>query len=348
MPPRVTVLMTTYNGSPFIGASVASILAQTFADFELLIVDDGSTDTTAAIIERHTDPRLRLLRMPANAGIAAARNTAFSAARGAYIAALDHDDIAHPDRLARQVAYLDANPAVVLLGTAVRISDNGHLRSPDHPTPGDPLSIRWQLLIDNPLTWSSVMFRAETVHALGIFMRPDYEPADDFDFYHRMLTRGDIARLDEILTTYRYHTTNTSHATAPRLNRNAARVLEAAYTPWLKTGAAHIALTVIHHLSTRHPAGDRTTLRHIGATLTHLLEHFSHTHHLHDADRRRLAAIAGHAWWRCVRRAVRSGNPALITEYPHPRLLAAAHSPAWLDVLQSLAIGAIRRLTRLF
>lgn len=345
MPPRVTVLMTTYNGSPFIGASVASILAQTFADFELLIVDDGSTDDTIAAIERHTDPRLRLIRTPANAGIAAARNTGFAAATGTYIAALDHDDLAAPDRLAHQVAYLDAHPAVVLLGTEVSINDNGHLRTPDHPSSGDPLAIRWQLLIDNPLTWSSVMFRAQTVRALGTFMRTDYEPADDFDFYHRILAQGDIARLGETLTTYRYHSSNTSHAAAARLNHNAARVLEAAYTPWLQAEAAPAALTVIRHLSDRHPASDRPTLRHIGETLIRLLEHFSQAQHLSAADHHRLARIAGQSWWRCVRAAVRSGNPTFITEHAHAGPLAAAQPPPSLDVLESLAIGTIRRLT---
>lgn len=346
MPPRVTVLMTTYNGSRFIGASIDSILAQSFTDFELLVVDDGSTDGTIAVIERHADPRLRLLRMPANGGIVAARNAGFAAATSPYIAALDHDDLADPDRLARQVAYLDSNPATVLVGTEVRIDDNGHLRTPDHPSPGDPLAMRWQLLIDNPLTWSSVMFRAETVRALGTFMRADYEPADDFDFYHRMLTRGDIARIGEVLTTYRYHSANTSHATAARLNRNAARVLESAYAPWLHAAAAPAAEAVIRHLSDRHPAADRATLRHIGQTLTDVLAGFSRDQRLQSPDRLRLAAIAGQSWWRCIRAAVRSGNPSLITEHAKPTSLAAAFAPGWRDIIESLAIGTVRGLRR--
>ena len=346
MPPRVTVLMTTYNGARFIGASLSSILAQSFTDFELLVVDDGSTDDTIAIIERHHDPRLRLIRMPANAGIVAARNIGFDAAKGTYIAALDHDDLADPDRLARQVAYLDAHPGVVLVGTEVRIDDNGHVRMPDHPSPGDPLAMRWQLLIDNPLTWSSVMFRAETVRALGTFMRADFEPADDFDFYHRMLTQGDIARLDETLTTYRYHSSNTSHVAAVRLHHNAARALQAAYTPWLQSDAAAAAASIIRHMSDRQPATDRAVLRHIGGSLSRLLKHFSQDQKLKPADHDRLACIAGQSWWRCVRAAIRSGNPTFITEHTRAAPLATAYPPPWRDILESLAIGTIRRLIR--
>jgi glycosyltransferase involved in cell wall biosynthesis len=111
------MLMTTFNGAGFVGASIASVLAQSFSEFELIVVDDGSTDATAQVLEGILDPRLRVLRQAVNGGVVAARNAGFLAVRGRYVAALDHDDLSHPERLARQVAYLDAHPEVVLVAT---------------------------------------------------------------------------------------------------------------------------------------------------------------------------------------------------------------------------------------
>ncbi len=332
--PRVTVLMTTYNGAAFIGASIESVLAQSFADFELLIVDDGSTDDTAGVIARYSDPRLRLLQPAANGGIVAARNLGFAAARGAYVAALDHDDLADPGRLAEQVAYLDQHPGVVLVGTEIRIDDNGRIKPPDHPREGDPVAMRWQLLTDNPLTWSSVMFRAEAVHRLGGFMRTDYQLADDFDFYHRMLGVGEIARLDGVLTTYRYHASNTSHAEPAALNRAAAQVLAEAYRPWLGEGAEGAAMLVVRHLSDRQPVRDGVTLRRLGEVLETLLGGFGGAD-LAGVDRERIAGIAGRAWWRSVRAAVRSGHPWLIWGWGGASRLAGAYRPGWRDVVAS-------------
>ncbi|HLB99578.1 MAG TPA: glycosyltransferase, partial [Acetobacteraceae bacterium] len=250
--PIVSMLMTTFNGAGFVGASIASVLAQSFSEFELIVVDDGSTDATAQVLEGILDPRLRVLRQAVNGGVVAARNAGFLAVRGRYVAALDHDDLSHPERLARQVAYLDAHPEVVLVATEIEIEEAaGRRHPPDHPTGGDPALIRWLLHVDNPLTWSSVMFRSDALRRLEAFMRPDYELADDFDLYHRLLAIGEIARLDEVLTVYRWHAGNTSHGREDALNANAVKVLEAAYTPLLGTDAQDAATLVIRHLSDR-------------------------------------------------------------------------------------------------
>jgi hypothetical protein len=341
-PARVTVLMTTYNGASTIAASIDSILAQHFQDFELLVVDDGSTDETPTILARITDPRLRSIRTTRNSGIVAARNYGFAAARTPYIAALDHDDLSDPERLMRQVAFLDANPHVVLLGTEIRIAQDGKLTAPHHPSVGDPLALRWLLLIDNPLTWSSVMFRADAIHRIGQFLRPDYELADDFDLYHRLLTVGEIARLDDVLTTYSYHATNTSYAHAAPLNANAASVLRTAYTPWLGEDAAVAAELVIKHLSDRQPIRDPATLDRLGLTLERLLQGFCQTYNLPPPDRQRIATLAGEAWWRTVRSAVRSGTPSMIGRYRARRLLSSSFRPTPIDAAFSVAIGTIR------
>jgi GT2 family glycosyltransferase len=340
--PRITVLMTTYNGAATIAASVDSVLAQNFADFELVVVDDGSTDATPDILAGYRDPRIRPIKLARNCGIVAARNRGFMVARGSYLAALDHDDLSHPDRLARQSAYLDENPDVVLIGTEVRIAADGDLTVPDHPTVGDKLALHWLLLCDNPLTWSSVMLRTDAVRQLGAFMRPEYEYADDFDLYHRLLAVGGVARLADVLTTYHYHSANASHANTARLNRNAARVLEAAYIGWLGDEAAPAAELVVSHLSERQPVRDAATLQRLGSYLERLLVAFCDAQKLAQTERECIAALAGATWWHSVRSAVRSGSPSLIWVYRSRASLSSSFRPGVGDRIISLAVGGAR------
>ena len=122
--------MSVYNGAKYLREAIDSVLAQTFSSFELIIVDDGSTDGTMEILNTYSDPRIRLIRNERNLGLAAARNRAFAAARGEFVAIHDADDASAPDRLAVQVSYFDAHPDVVLLGaTALCVQTNDSFAS---------------------------------------------------------------------------------------------------------------------------------------------------------------------------------------------------------------------------
>lgn len=345
--PAVSVLMTTWNGANFIGASIASVLAQTFTDFELIVVDDGSTDATPAVLAEVGDRRLGVLRQAVNGGVVAARNAGFAAARGRYVAALDHDDLSHPERLARQVAYLDAHPAVALVATEIEIEAAGRRRPPDHVRGGDPTLLRWLLLVDNPLTWSSVMFRADAVRRMGAFMRPAYELADDFDFYHRLLAVGEIARLDEVLTVYRWHARNTTYGREDALNANAVKVLAGAYAPLLGDDAQDAATLVIGHLSDRKPVRDAATLERLGVYLSRLLVAFCTRNEIKTRQRAILQTLTGMIWWRTVRAAVRAGAPSLVTQYRACPELAAAFRPPRFAAITATLVGALRKAGRL-
>ncbi len=340
--PTVSVLMTTWNGTGFIAEAIASVLAQTFTDFELIVVDDGSTDATPRLLAGIGDPRLRVLRQAVNGGVVAARNIGFLAARGRYVAALDHDDLSRPARLARQVAYLETHPAVALVATEIEIEAGGRRRAPDHPAGGDPTLMRWLLHVDNPLTWSSVMLRADAVRRLGAFMRPDHELADDFDLYHRLLTVGEIARLDEVLTVYRWHARNTSHGREDALNANAVKVLAAAYAKLLGDAAEDAATLVIRHLSDRKPVRDAATLTRLGGYLTRLLAAFCAAHGIDAPERAQLEVVTGTIWWRTVRAAVRAGAPGLLRAYRTQPALAAAFRPSQVDIALSAVMGLVR------
>jgi glycosyltransferase involved in cell wall biosynthesis len=108
--PRISVITAVYNGSKYLAQTIDSVLAQSFRDFEYILVDDGSTDSSREIIAGYKDPRIRLISHEQNRGLVAARNTAFAHACGELIALTDQDDISKPERFERQVAFLDAHP----------------------------------------------------------------------------------------------------------------------------------------------------------------------------------------------------------------------------------------------
>ena len=124
--PKVSVVMPAYNAEAYIGAAMESILSQSFGDFEFLILNDCSTDGTEAIIQSYDDPRIVYIKNEKNMGVAATLNKGLAAAQGEYIARMDADDFSLPQRFEKQVAYLDAHPEVVVLGTQVQFfSDRG-------------------------------------------------------------------------------------------------------------------------------------------------------------------------------------------------------------------------------
>ena len=275
--PTVSVVMATYNGAARLPETLHSLLAQTFADFELIAVDDCSTDGTRHLLHSFTDKRLKILSTPVNSGPVRARNLAVTAATGRYIAALDQDDISLPHRLARQVATLDAQPKIVALGTASRRLVNGRLiedRLGANTTPG---FIRWMLHVMNPLVWSSVVLRRSAVEKLDVFSRQERLFAEDFDLYHRIAAYGEIARLDEVLTTYRWHQAGASSTSSSQMIASAGAILEDAYRPWFGSGATRAARLVNHHIAARQPAPDRATLLELRQILSVLSKAFTQT-----------------------------------------------------------------------
>jgi GT2 family glycosyltransferase len=342
MPPRVSVLLTTHNGAGTIRSSIAGILAQSFADFELVVVDDASTDATPEILAGISDRRMRVLRPDRNLGVVGARNFGFAACRGEYVAAHDHDDLSRPGRLARQVALLDREPKTVLVATEVELESDGRLTRSGHVSAGDALAMRWLLLVDNPLTWSSVMVRADTIHQSGQFVRPEYELADDFDLYHRLLRLGDIVRLPEPLTIYRWHGSNTAERGRARLQSNAVKILREAYAGWLGPEAEDAAWLVVRHLSHRQPISDRRTLERLGFFLERLVRGFCTGRSSSESSR--VAALAGEVWWKAVRAAMRKGHPTFGGVFQQPATLARAYTPGSADRLVSAAFGAGRAL----
>jgi glycosyltransferase involved in cell wall biosynthesis len=200
--PRVSVIMAVYNDAAFVGAAVRSILAQTFTGFELIVIDDGSTDDSASIVRSFTDPRIRLLAQP-NAGLAAALNRGIAEAQGVYIARQDSDDVSEPDRLRRQVELLDARPDVVLAGTNATVLEETGERVSATTLPVDDAPIRLSLRTGaNPFVHGSVLFRRDVAADAGLY-RPAFRQAQDRDLWLRIAERGKLANLPDALYCWR-------------------------------------------------------------------------------------------------------------------------------------------------
>jgi len=203
--PIVSVVMAVKNGSDYILQSLTSVIHQTFSDFELIVINDGSEDDTLAIVEGLNDSRIRIYSQK-NRGVARAANRGLSLARGKYIARIDHDDIWFPGRLEKQVTYLEAHPEIALVGSAAVIwSDGTNIyegRNLDHPTTYS--SIRWELLFDNSFVHSSILFRKEIIKKVGLYHPgPDITPLDDYHFLSRVAYEYKVANLAERLVAYR-------------------------------------------------------------------------------------------------------------------------------------------------
>lgn len=200
--PVVSVILPVYNAEKFILESVNSILSQTFSDFELIIVNDGSTDNSQSVLEKISDPRVILINQE-NAGLAASLNRGLSIAKGEYIARQDNDDISFSQRLEKQVNFLKSNKHIDLVGTwAEIISEKGQATGRFHKHPSDPVGLKFHLLFNNPFVHSSVMFRGDVIAKTGNYST-DPSIFEDYNLWSRMARITGISNLPEVLLKYR-------------------------------------------------------------------------------------------------------------------------------------------------
>jgi glycosyltransferase involved in cell wall biosynthesis len=205
--PTVSVVIPCYNAARYLESALASVQAQTFTDFELIVVNDGSTDNSLALLNAIAarEPRLRIISRP-NTGIVGALNDGLAAARGEFIARMDADDLCFPDRFAKQVAYLCAHPDCVCVGTSVIFMD-AHSRPVKHvPRQTAHEQIEAALLSGDggALIHPSVMMRLAAVVAVGGYRLPA-QHVEDIDLFLRLARAGRLANLPESLLRYRVH-----------------------------------------------------------------------------------------------------------------------------------------------
>ncbi|MEO5377937.1 MAG: glycosyltransferase [Magnetococcus sp. DMHC-6] len=207
----VTVLTSVFNGAVYLDAAIASILAQSFTNFEFILIDDASTDATPHMLAKwaRRDARIVLVRNDSNMGLTRSLNKGLLLARGEWIARQDADDISMPQRLEKQLAFLANHPEVGILGTGIIVIDNqGNKEQKSYINPTNHTAICWRLLSDNPFFHTSVIFRRELV--LECPYDITWRFGQDFDLWRRLLQRTKGANLPKPLVYYRCHTDRVS------------------------------------------------------------------------------------------------------------------------------------------
>ena len=204
---KVSVLTPIYRTDErFLREAIESVLSQTFGDFELLLLDDCPDDDREKVVRGYDDPRVTYMRNDRNLGIAASRNRLLDLAKGEYLAVFDHDDICRPDRLAKEVAYLDAHPECGVVGGWTRLTANGSVNT----YPEEDRDIKYGLM-SSPTIWHPAsMIRASVLAEHGIRYEAEYSPVEDYMLWMRLLPHTVFHNLQEVMIDYRWHDGNTS------------------------------------------------------------------------------------------------------------------------------------------
>lgn len=202
--PKVSVVMSVYNGGKYVCNAIDSIIAQSYKDIEFVIVDDGSTDDTRHLLQNQDDPRIKVIWNGEREGVTKALNKGIQMASSEYIARQDADDISMYDRLEKQVNYLERNPTLALLGTAIKIIDaeGNHLQDIEYPV--SPPLIRRALKKYNCFCHGSVVFKKRCFDEIGGY-RDAFTTAQDYDLWLRLSEKYEVANLHDQLYKYRFN-----------------------------------------------------------------------------------------------------------------------------------------------
>lgn len=209
--PKVSALLPTYNTNPaYLRETIDSILAQEFRNFELVIIDDGSSsDEVKRVIDSYQDPRIVFAENEQNLGIALTRNKLIAMARGDYLAVVDHDDISTPDRFKKQAAFLDAHPEVGVVGSYNKKIPSNTLSE----YPGDNDTIEEMLTHHkNSIFHPTTMIRKSVLTSNNLQYKPEHTPAEDYPLFCELIGKTKFANIQEPLLHYRWNKQNTSYA----------------------------------------------------------------------------------------------------------------------------------------
>jgi glycosyltransferase involved in cell wall biosynthesis len=260
--PKVSILIANYNNERFLSACLDSLLSQTFSDFEAVVIDDASTDSSREILTGYQsrDSRVRPVFLPINVGVSGVRAIALSHCQGEYIAILDADDTSPPDRLLHQVRFLDEHPDVVLIGGDYGVIDEaGHVVRPRKRVPVSNTEIRWWLGVGNCLIHSTIMFRQAVAVGIG-----GYDErivcSEDMDFFSRMADAGEVAALPEVTAMWRTHPGSYTKQKEERMLRYAVLSLGQTIIRRLGRSVSPETVTAMYY-NTRIPALNPAFLR---------------------------------------------------------------------------------------
>lgn len=200
--PQLSVVLPCYNAAAFLQQAIDSVLKQTFRDFELIIVDDGSTDDSAKIIAKQNDSRIQIIRNEKNQGLIRTLNAGIASAKGKYIARMDADDVSRPERFEKQIAFLERNPATGVCGAWMHMIHNNTVYKHRYLASD---TIKSALVFNNPIVHPSVMMRKTIFENTAHVYSTDYPHGEDYALWISLLGKTGFAVLDEPLIEYRAH-----------------------------------------------------------------------------------------------------------------------------------------------
>lgn len=208
MNPAITILMPVYNGEKYLREAIDSILNQSFVDYELLIINDGSNDNSISVIESFKDSRIKLVHNEKNIGLAETCNRGLDLATGEYIARMDCDDVSLPDRLRKQFEFMESHPEIGICGTWAKVigENQGYIIK----KPTTSLETKTSLLFSTCFIHPTVMMRKEVINNSGIRYKKEFDPGDDYVFWVEISNFTKFANLPEVLLHYRMHPRNIS------------------------------------------------------------------------------------------------------------------------------------------
>lgn len=220
----VSIIMPVYNAEKFLKETVESMLNQTYTDFEFLIFNDGSRDRSLAVLQQYTDPRIRLIHSDQNRGYLYWLNAGIAESKGKYIARMDSDDISMPDRLDKQVSFLEQNPQIAIVGTGIVIFNDQTGEKSYHSLSSEQ-EIRWGLIFKNRLIHPSVMMRRDAIISSEILYKQEFYGSEDYRFWTEAIQHNlSVTNLPSVLLKYRDHGNNFTKKNRDRQIDNSKRI----------------------------------------------------------------------------------------------------------------------------
>lgn len=202
--PKISVIMSVYNGIPYLKEAVESILNQTYDNFEFIIVDDASIDSSWQYLKSLKDKRIKLIKNKKNLGLAASLNKTLRQAQGDYVARMDADDINLPNRFQKQVNFLNAHRDYILVGSQVQWVDENENSISGFDVPQTDEEIRKKLIWRNQIHHATVMFRKSDIEKIGAY-KTRLNGVEDYDLWFRVIKAGKVANLPDRLVKRRLH-----------------------------------------------------------------------------------------------------------------------------------------------
>ena len=217
-PPELSIIMPVYNSVKYVAEAVNSLLSQSFTNFELIIINDASTDGSDNILKNFRDSRIKLLNNNQNRGIVYSRNRGLAEARGKFIAQFDSDDVAMPDKFEKQMNFLKKNPGYGMVGSWVRMIDgDGKLMKEKWKLPAKPELIPAIMLFRNYFVQSTIVVRREAIPKGGY--KTGYDVVEDYQMWIDIAKNYKTWNLPEYLVNYRVHGTSATNSNTEHLNK---------------------------------------------------------------------------------------------------------------------------------